>query len=81
VTTTITSFSPALDALRLASGQKVTEADQGFLYSELARIVPNFSHNLGRADAVALYARHLQAIHDEAGRAAVAAWLAANKGA
>jgi hypothetical protein len=52
----------------------------GPLYGEFGRLgVPGFRHQLGRTDAVALYARHLQSIHDEAGRAAVAAWLAANK--
>jgi hypothetical protein len=72
----ISSFSPALDELRLPNGQKVSEAEQGFLYGEIARLVPGFSHNLGRVDAIQKYANHLQAIHDEAGRAAVAAWMA-----
>ena len=55
------------------------DLSQGPLYGELARLVPNFSHNLGRTDAIALYARHLQSIHDEAGKAAVAQWLEANR--
>lgn len=75
----ISSFSPVLDALRLPSGQKVSEVEMGPLYGELGRLVPGFSHNLGRVAAIEKYAAHLQAIHDEAGRAAVAAWLAANR--
>ena len=75
----ITSFSPVLDGLRLPDGRRVSEVDQSTLYGEFGRLVPNFSHNLGRTDAIASYAAHLQAIHDEAGQAAVTAWLAAKR--
>jgi hypothetical protein len=79
--TQITSFSPpASEPLKLPDGRPVDSVDMGPLYGEFGRLgVPGFRHQLGRTDAVALYARHLQSIHDEAGRAAVAAWLAANK--
>lgn len=76
---TITSLTPAPAPLVLPDGRKVADVEHGPLYGELARLVPNFSHNLGRTDAIALYARHLQSVFDEAGKAAVAHWLAANR--
>jgi hypothetical protein len=75
----ISSFSPVLDALLLPNGQKCSEADQGFLYGEIARLVPSFSHNLGRVAAIEKYASHLRGIYDTAGKAAVTAFLEANK--
>jgi hypothetical protein len=75
----ISSFSPVLDELRLPSGQKVSEVDQGFLYGEIGRLVPSFSHNLGRVAAIEKYASHLRGIYDTAGKAAVAQFLEANK--
>lgn len=62
--TTVTSFgtTPALDALRLPDGRKVSEVDQGPLYGEFDRLaVPGFRHQLGRTDAVAI--RPLSAVH------------------
>jgi hypothetical protein len=57
----ITSLTPPAPApLVLPDGRKVADVEHGPLYGELARLVPNFSHNLGRTDAIALYARHLQ---------------------
>jgi hypothetical protein len=52
----------------------------GALYTELHRLkVPGFSARNGRTDNEAAYREHLRGIYDDAGRAAVAAWLAANK--
>ena len=75
----ISSFSPILDELRLPGGQKVSEAEQGFLYGEIAKLVPGFSHNLARTAAIEKYANRLREIYDQAGKAAVAQFLEANK--
>jgi hypothetical protein len=80
---TVPSFTPPAPAdFVLPSGKAVSTVSHGELYSELDRLkVRGFSHAAGRADNERAYAEHLRGIHDEAGRAAVAAWLAANKGA
>jgi hypothetical protein len=78
---TITTFgsTPSLEDMKLPGDRRCGDLSQGPLYGEFAKLVPEFNHTLGRTDALALYSRRLQAIHDEAGKAAVAAWLAANK--
>jgi hypothetical protein len=81
MTQQITSLSPPPpEPLLLPDGRAAETVPHGELYGELDRIkVPGFSHRAGRTDNERAYAEHLRGIHDEAGRAAVAAWLAANK--
>jgi hypothetical protein len=78
---TVTSLTPPVPAeLTLPDLRPLSAVGHGELYGEFDRLkIRGFVHQLGRTDAIAKYASHLQAIHDEAGRAAVAAWLAANK--
>ena len=71
--------SPDLENLLLPSGRRCSEVSQGDLYAVIAKVVPEFKHTLGRNDALALYSRGLQEIHDTAGRAAVAQFLEANR--
>jgi hypothetical protein len=71
---TITSFgsTPALDNLRVPDGRRVGDLSHAETYSILGGLgIEGFSHNLGRADAVALYGRFLQSIFDEAGQKAL----------
>jgi hypothetical protein len=78
----ITSFgtSPWMNDLRIPDGRKIGDLEHGEVYAVLGSLgIDGFSHNLGRIDAIPKYADHLQSIHDEAGRAAVTAWLAANR--
>jgi hypothetical protein len=71
--------TPALDALLLPDGRRCSEVSQGELYAVIAKLVPHFSHNWGRNDVLAAYSRHLETIGAAASRAAVAAYLEANK--
>lgn len=77
----ITSLTPPAPAeLTLPNGRKLSDVGHGELYGELDRLkVRGFSHRNGRTDNERAYAEHLRGIHDEAGKAAVAAWLAANR--
>jgi hypothetical protein len=76
VTTAITSFSPALDGLRLPDGRAVRDVQHAELYSILGRLdISGFGHHKGRPDNIAAYAAHLEAIAGAAGEAAIAAWM------
>ena len=77
----VTSFTPPPPPpITLPDGRAVDTVPQGELYTALDRLaVPGFSHSLGRDEAIGKYATHLRAVHDEAGRAAVAAWLVSKR--
>lgn len=63
------------DNLLLRDGRKVGAA-RDLAAVLVAAGVPGASAEKGRADNAAAYAAFLTKIHDDAGRAAVAAWLA-----
>ena len=64
---TITSFgtTPSLEDLKLPDGRRCGDVGQGELYGAIARVVPEFKLTLGRNDALSLYSRRLQEIHDD----------------
>jgi hypothetical protein len=78
---TVTTFgtTPSLEDLKLPGDRRCGDLPQGELYGELAKLVPEFKHTLGRTDALAAYSRHLEKIAAEAGQAAISAYLEANK--
>jgi hypothetical protein len=71
--------SPDLENLLLPGNRRCGDLSQSILYGELAKLVPGFSHNWGKNDALAAYSRHLGKIAAEAGQAAISAYLEANK--
>jgi hypothetical protein len=69
--------SPALDNLRIPDGRRIGDLSHGEVYAVLGGLgIDGFNHNLGRADAIAAYSRHLEKIAHAAGEAAIAAWMA-----
>lgn len=74
-----THFGSSLENLPLPSGRRCSEVSQGELYAVIAKLVPHFSHNWGKNDVLAAYSRHLETIGAAACRAAISAYLEANK--
>ena len=65
----------------LGHGREIGAVETGELYRIFDAIgLAGFSHSLGRAQAVELYAAHLQRIHDFAGGKAITEYLAKRNG-
>lgn len=69
------------DNLRLPDGRKVRDVGSEIATLFVTLGIPGASHEKGRASNIEAYAAYLQRIYDDAGKLAVAAWLAEREGA
>jgi hypothetical protein len=80
VGTTTFGSSPELENLKLPDGRRCGDLPHGTLYGELSRLIgPGFDYHWGKYEALAAYSRFLEKIAQEAGQAAVSAYLETNK--
>jgi hypothetical protein len=65
------------DPLPIGGGRKVGDVDTATLTGVLERLnIPGFSHSSGRQSNIEAYKQEHDRVHDAAGKAAVAEWLA-----
>ena len=74
------SFGNISPSLKLPDGRSVMRVPAGELYTALDRLgIAGFSHRHGLERNLELYADHLASIAAEAGKVAVAQWLAEHR--